>query len=214
MSIRVLLADDHPVFLEGLRTMLDTVPDIEVVGAAPDGAELLRQADLVDADVAVVDLDMPVLDGAGAAAELLDRHPGLAVVVLTMHAGEESVLTALRAGVRGYLLKSSGPTAIARALAAVAEGDVVLSGPVGRLVAAAALRAAEARPFPQLSARETEVLGLIARGRANPEIARELFLSGKTVQNHVSALLGKLGVASRAEAVALARDAGLGAGPR
>lgn len=208
--IRVLLADDHPVFLEGLRTMLDTVRGIEVVGVAPDGAELMRQAERVDADVVVVDLDMPVLDGAGAATELLERRPGLAVVVLTMHAGEESVLKALRSGVRGYLLKSSGPAAIARALVAVAEGDVVLSGPVGRLVAAAALRKADARPFPQLSARETEILDQIARGLANAEIARELFLSVKTVQNHVSAILGKLGVASRAEAVARARDAGLG----
>jgi DNA-binding NarL/FixJ family response regulator len=213
MTTRVLLADDHPVFLEGLRIMLETVDGIEVVGVASNGAELLERAERVEADVAVVDLDMPVLDGAGAAAELMERQPGVAVVALTMHADEDTVLRALRAGVRGYLLKSSGPAAIARALAAVAEGDVVLSGTVGAIVARAALRTTAVRPFAQLSARETEILDHVARGRANAEIARELFLSVKTVQNHVSAILGKLGVAARAEAVARARDAGLGSGP-
>ncbi|WP_181448806.1 response regulator transcription factor [Nonomuraea aridisoli] len=120
------------------------------------------------------------------------------------------MLRALRAGVRGYLLKSSGPAAIARALAAVAEGDVVLSGPVGAIVARAALRTSAPGPFPQLSARETEILDHVARGSGNAQIVRELFLSVKTVQNHVSAVLGKLGVATCAEAVARARDAGLG----
>lgn len=212
MTVRVLLADDHPVFLEGLRIMLETVEGIEVVGVASDGAELLEQAALVEADVVVVDLDMPVLDGAAAAAELIERQPGVAVMALTMHAEEDAVLRALRAGVRGYLLKSSGPMAIARALAVVAEGGVVLSDTVGAMVARAALRTTTVGPFAQLSTRETEILDHVARGRANAEIARELFLSVKTVQNHVSAILGKLGVASRAEAIARARDAGLGTG--
>ncbi|GII57815.1 DNA-binding response regulator [Planotetraspora thailandica] len=213
MTVRVLLADDHPIFLEGLRTMLETVDGIEVVGVASNGAELLELAARIEADVAVVDLDMPVLDGAGAAAELIERQPGVAVMALTMHADEEAVLRALRAGVRGYLLKSSGPAGIARALAAVAEGDVVLSGRVGAMVARAALRTTTDRPFAQLSGRETEILDHVARGRSNPEIARALFLSVKTVQNHVSAILSKLDVSSRAEAVARARDAGLGTGP-
>lgn len=210
MTIRVLLADDHPVFREGLRMMLDTVAGIEVVGAAADGAALVQLAEEVAADVAVVDLDMPVLDGPGAAAELLARRPGLAVLALTMHEDEAMVVRALRAGVRGYVLKTAPPDTIAKAVVAVAEGDTWLAGAVGELVRTAAFRRAGPGPFPELSPRETEVLELVARGLSNQAIARELFLSTKTVQNHVSTVMGKLRVGSRAEAVARARDGGLG----
>lgn len=210
MTIRVLLADDHPVYLEGLRMLLDTVDGLTVVGVAPDGAALVELAATVPADVIVVDLDMPGLDGAEAARTLIAARPDLGVLVLTMHDEEPTVIRALRAGARGYVLKSAGPDAISRAIATVAHGDTWFTGPIGERVRAVLSRGAGSHPMGELSARESEVLDLVARGLDNHAIARRLFLSTKTVQNHVSAILGKLGVAGRAEAVARARDAGLG----
>ncbi|WP_248960661.1 response regulator transcription factor [Sphaerisporangium perillae] len=214
MTIRVLLADDHPVYMEGLRMLLGTIDGMEVVGAAVDGASLVDLADQVDADVAVVDLDMPGMDGATASALLRERHPDLDVLVLTMHEEEAMVIRALRAGVRGYVLKSAGPGAIARAIQTVAEGDTVLGGGVGTWARTAAARASATGPFPELSTRETEILDLVARGLSNPQIAQRLFISVKTVGNHLSNILTKLSAASRAEAVARARDAGLGTDSR
>lgn len=213
MTVRVVLADDHPVFAEGLRMLLSTMDGVEVVGVAHDGAQLVKMAAGQEVDVAIVDIDMPVLDGASAAAELLALRPGIGVLVLSMHQEEVVVIRALRAGARGYVLKSDPPDTIARAIRAVAEGNTWLSGTVGDRVRGAASRTSRAGGLPELSQREGEVLELVARGRHNAEIARELFLSVKTVQNHVSSIMGKLGVTSRAEAVARARDAGLGSHP-
>jgi DNA-binding NarL/FixJ family response regulator len=205
MSVRVLIADDHPVFLEGLRVLLGTVPEIEVAGAATDGRELLELADRVEAEVAVVDLDMPEVGGAEAIARLRDRHPRLAVLVLTMHEDSASLRSALAAGARGYLLKGAGHGAIARAVLSVAEGDTVLTGAVGRAVLDAAVRD-PGRRVPGLTGREQHVLDLVVEGHGNAEIARRLSLSTKTVQNYVSNLLAKLDAPSRADLVALARD--------
>lgn len=207
MTIRVMLADDHPVYLEGLRMLLDTIADIQVVGTAADGDALLELAAHTPADVAVIDLDMPHTDGAAATAALRDR---LAVLVLTMHADQDHITRALRAGARGYVLKSAGPQAIARAIVAVAEGDTVLTGAVGDHIRTRATHSPAPGPLAELTPRETEVLALVARGLSNPQIAQRLFLSAKTIGNHVSAILTKLGAATRAEAVARARDAGLG----
>lgn len=208
--IRVLMADDHPVFLEGLRMLLDSTPGVEVVGAAADGDSLLALAAQASYDVVVVDLDMPGLDGASAARELLVRRPATKVLVLTMHDDEASVQRALRAGARGYLLKGAAQGAIVRAIHALADGETVLAGGVSAPVLAAATASASPASFAALTAREAEVLALVARGLPNPEIARELFLSIKTVQNRVSDLLTKTGCATRAQLVARARDAGLG----
>lgn len=202
--VRVLIADDHPVFLDGLRLLLGTSPLIEVVGAANDGAQLLALADEVVADVAVVDLDMPGVDGATATALLAERHPEIGVLVLTMHDDRVSLRKALAAGARGYVLKGSGHGSIARAVLSVAEGDTVLAGSVGRTVLDAAIRDSGHRR-PGLTEREQDVLDLVAEGRSNAEIARGLSLSTKTVQNYVSSLLTKLGAASRAELIVLAR---------
>jgi DNA-binding NarL/FixJ family response regulator len=210
VSIRVLIADDHPVFLDGLRLLLDSTPGIEVVGTAADGSALLELAASTPYDVVVVDLDMPGVDGATATRQLLAAHPGAAVLVLTMHDDEESVHRALRAGARGYVLKGAAQGAIVRAIHALAEGDTVLHGSVGGRVLRAATAAVPSAAFPSLSAREVEVLELVARGMPNPAIAERLFLSVKTVQNRVSDLLAKTGALSRAELVARARDAGLG----
>ena len=210
MTIRVLVADDHPVFLDGLRLLLDSTPGLEVVGAAGDGQALVALAADTSYDVAVVDLDMPGLDGAAATRRLLDLHPGAAVLVLTMHDDDESVHRALRAGARGYVLKGAAHGTIARAVQALAEGDTVLHGSVGAKVVQAATEGRPSPAFPSLTEREAEVLELVARGLPNPAIADALFLSVKTVQNRVSDLLTKVGAGSRAELVARARDAGLG----
>ena len=210
MSLRVVVADDHPVFLEGLRLLLETTADIDVVGTAGDGAALLELASTVDIDVAVVDLDMPGVDGADATRRLIVDHPGIGVLVLTMHDDEGSIVRVLRAGARGYVLKGAGHGAIVRAIKSVAEGDTVLGGVVGSAVVTAATRSRPAPAFPELTGRELEVLRLVARGQDNPGIAGSLFLSVKTVQNHVSSLLAKLGAGTRAELVARARDAGIG----
>ncbi len=204
---RVVVADDHPVFREGLQLLLDSTADLEVVGVAADGAELVELVDRVEVDVVVVDLDMPVLDGVDAARRLARSHPGVGLLALTMHDEPTTVARALDAGVRGYVLKGAGHGAIARAVRAVAEGDTVLSGAVGDAVRRRALQP-DAPAWPGLSARESEVLELVARGLDNHEVARALYLSVKTVQNNVSALLAKTGARTRAELVAMARDAG------
>ncbi len=206
MTIRVLLADDHPLFLDGLRLLLESA-GLEVVGTAADGAELLDLAATVEADVAVVDLDMPGVDGLGAAAALTESHPRVGVLMLTMHDDDVSVRRALEAGARGYVVKGAAHGSVVRAVQAVADGDTVLAGGVGRGVLTG--RGAH-QPFPGLTEREREILDLAARGLGNGTIAQRLHLSVKTVQNNVSSIFGKLGVSTRAEAVARARDAGLG----
>lgn len=210
MTLRVLIADDHPVFLDGLRMLLDSTPGLEVVGAVGDGNALLELASRTPCDVVVVDLDMPELDGAAATHALLQSHPDLAVLVLTMHDDDESVHRALRAGARGYVLKGAAQGTIARAIHALAEGDTVLHGSIAGRVVQAATQGRPSSAFPMLSSREVEVLELVARGWANQEVAERLFLSVKTVQNRVSELLTKTGCRTRAELVARARDAGLG----
>jgi DNA-binding NarL/FixJ family response regulator len=210
VNVRVLLADDHPVFLDGLRLLLDSTPGLEVVGTAGDGQALLELAASTPCDVVVADLDMPGLDGAAATRELLLAHPDVAVLVLTMHEDDVSVHRALRAGARGYVLKGAAHGAIARAVHALADGDTVLHGAVGGRVVQSATRSRPSPAFPSLSAREVEVLELVARGLSNQAIADRLFLSVKTVQNRVSDLLAKTGTSSRAALVACARDAGLG----
>jgi DNA-binding NarL/FixJ family response regulator len=212
--LRVVVADDHPVFRDGLQVTLDDEPDIDVVAAVADGdaavAEALRHA----ADVVLMDLRMPGGGGVAATARIVAERPSTSVIVLTMSDDDDSVFAALRAGARGYLLKEAESADILRAVRAVAGGEAVFGPRIAdRVIAffsAAGLRGASATAFPQLSDREREVLDLVARGCDNATIARRLFLSDKTVRNHVSSCLTKLQVASRAEAVALARDAGLG----
>jgi DNA-binding NarL/FixJ family response regulator len=208
--IRVLVADDHPLFLDGLRLLLDSTPGIEVAGSAADGPALLDLARTTAYDVAVVDLDMPSLDGASATRELVAMRPDARVLVLTMHDDTESVHRALRAGARGYLLKGAAQGAIVRAIHAVADGETVLAGGVSGAVLRAATASTPHASFPTLTAREVAVLELVARGLTNPDIARELFLSVKTVQNRVSDLLAKTGCSTRAQLVAHARDASAG----
>jgi len=209
-----VVADDHPVFRDGLQQTLDDEADITVVAAVADGGAAVDAALADEADVVLMDLRMPGVGGIEATTRIVAAQPATAVVVLTMSDDDDSVFAALRAGARGYLLKEADAEDIVRAVRAVASGEAVFGPRIAdRVIAffsAAGLRGAAATPFPQLTDREREVLDLVARGCDNATIARRLFLSEKTVRNHVSACLTKLQVASRAAAVAAARGAGLG----
>jgi DNA-binding NarL/FixJ family response regulator len=213
-ALTVVVADDHPVFRDGLQVTLDDEADITVVAAVSDGEAAVTEALRTRADVVLMDLRMPGVGGIEATTRIVAERPQTSVVVLTMSDDDDSVFAALRAGARGYLLKEANAEDILRAVRSVASGEAVFGPRIANRVIAffssAGLRGAAATPFPSLTDREREVLDLVARGCDNPTIARRLFLSEKTVRNHVSACLTKLQVASRAEAVALARDSGLG----
>lgn len=211
-AVRVLVADDHPVFRSGLRTLLEDL-GVEVVGEAPDGGAAVQLALEHRPDVVLMDLQMPGVNGLQATRRLADAAPDVRVLVLTMVEDDAMLFAALRAGAAGYLLKGAGPEEIDRAVRGVAAGDAVYgAGVAGRLRAMfAAGPAAAPVAFPQLVERERDVLALMATGASNPEIARRLFLSDKTVRNYVSSIFAKLGVRDRAQAIVTAREAGLGA---
>lgn len=211
MTIRVLVVDDQAIVRDGLVTVLSLVPDLQVTGAAADGAEAIAAVDRDAPDVVLMDLRMPGTDGPTATARIVADHPQVAVLVLTTYADDESIVTALRAGARGYLTKDAGRTEIATAIRAVASGQSTFDATVGaRLVAQLAGGATASAPavpalrerFPDLTPREADVLEHIAAGRTNPQIAAELFLTVPTVKSYVNQVFAKLGVATRAEAVA------------
>jgi DNA-binding NarL/FixJ family response regulator len=214
MIIRVVVADDHPVYRYGLTAALGTTTDIEVVGEAVDGASAVETAIATAADVVLMDLHMPGVGGLDAIRELNRRSPSTGVLVLSMSTDDDSLLDAIAAGARGYLVKGAGQDEIERAIRATYAGEVTFGAGIAaralaRFGTAAGTPTAD-RPFPQLTEREAEILELIARGLSNADIARRLFLSEKTIRNNVSAIFGKLDVHDRAQAVARARDAGLG----
>jgi DNA-binding NarL/FixJ family response regulator len=215
-GLRVLVVDDHPLYREGLVTAMSAMPGVQVVGEAGDGQAAVEAALRLSPDVVVMDLHMPGLNGIDATRQVVQARPSVAVLVLTMLDGDDSVFAAMRAGARGYLLKGADRGEIARALQGVAHGEVVFSAGIaarvlGFFAAGPGAAPASLDPFPGLTEREREILDLVARGLTNAEIARRLVVSDKTVRNHVSNVFTKLQVAGRAEAVARARDAGLGA---
>jgi len=211
--VRVVVADDQRVVREGLVTSLSVLPGVEVVGAAADGEQAVALVRRHRPQVVLMDLRMPRVDGVEATRRILAAHPGTAVVVLTTYADDDSILAALRAGALGYLTKDAGREQIARALHAAAEGQAILDPAVqARLVAAAtpARDAVPARPLPDgLTAREAEVLALIATGRTNAQIAAALFVSPSTVKTHINNIFAKAGVSDRAQAVHYAYSHGL-----
>jgi len=214
--LRVLLADDHPVFRKGLRALLTSLPEATVVAEAADGEQAVRLAAEQEPDVVVMDLNMPGVNGVEATRRIIAAHPGTGVLVLTMFEDDDSVFAAMRAGARGYLVKGSDTGEVIRAITAVGHGQAIFGPSIARRILAFLTRplsAYDKQLFPQLSAREREVLDLIAAGVANTDIARRLFLSPKTIRNHVSSIFTKLQVADRAQAIVRARAAGLGRQP-
>jgi DNA-binding NarL/FixJ family response regulator len=213
MTTRVLVADDHPTMRRGLSALISTLPGLEVVGEAADGETAVELSGRLRPDVVVMDLNMPGVNGVEATRRIVAERPEVAVLVLTMLDADESVFAAMRAGARGYIVKGADTDDVLRALESVARGDAVFGPAVAGRVLSYLTRPLSARDpvlFPELTDREREVLELLARGRSNGDIASTLVLSPKTVRNHVSAIFTKLQVADRAEAMARARDAGLG----
>jgi DNA-binding NarL/FixJ family response regulator len=211
--IRLLLADDHPVFAAGLRALLDGEDDITVLTVATTGAEAARDAVEHSPDVAVLDLNMPGGDGLWVTARIRAARLPTRVLMLTMYDDDENVLAALRAGAHGYILKGAGPDEIVATVRAVARGEAVFGAGVAAQMLTYFARTAAIEPFPQLTGREHEVLGLIARGSDNAAVARRLGVSDKTVRNHVSNIITKLQVVDRSAAILRARAAGLGGPP-
>ena len=197
-AIRVLVVDDHAVVREGLRTFLSLQDGIEVVGEAGDGREAIAAAQRLRPDVVLMDLVMPRVDGVQAMRELRDHVPGARVIVLTSFLEDDRLLPAIRAGAAGYLLKNVEPSELARAVRTADAGEALIDPAVAaRLVDALA---SDHRPEQPLTAREQDVLDLLARGYANKRIARELGIAEKTVKTHVSHVLAKLGVSDRTQA--------------
>ena len=210
--IRILFADDHPVFRYGLRALLQAEPATEVVGEATTGDEAIALATSVQPDVILMDLNMPGINGIEATRRILATHPHIHILVLTLLDDDDSVFAAMRAGARGYLLKGAEGEETVRAIHAVSSGEAIFSPSIARRLMqyfGAPRPTAPPQAFPDLTEREREVLTLIAQGYTNMTIAEQLVLSPKTVRNHVSNIFSKLQVADRAEAIIRARDAGL-----
>jgi DNA-binding NarL/FixJ family response regulator len=211
MTLTVVIADDHPIFRDGLATAIGSLDGVEVVGQAGTGAEALEAAQQLAPDVVLMDLHMPEVNGIEATRQIAESAPATAVLVLTMLEDDESVFAAMRAGARGYLVKGAERRDIARALEAVGRGEIIFGPAVAERALAAFTSGTPAKgPFPDLTDREREILDMVARGLTNPAIASRLVLSEKTVRNHVSNIFMKLQVRDRATAIVRAREAGLG----
>ena len=212
--LTILVAEDHPLFRQALVSLLGGQPGWQVTAEADDGTGAVAAAQAAQPDVVVMDLRLPGLDGIEATRRIVATSPHIAVLVLTMYDDDASVFEAMRAGARGYLLKGAGQAEVVRAVADVAAGGAVFGPAVARRVleyfAAPRPPVANADVFPELTAREREVLDLIAAGRRNADVAAALVLSPKTVRNHVSNIFAKLHVADRSAAIVKAREAGLG----
>lgn len=212
-TIRLLIADDHRLFREGLRALLDSIPDTVVVGEAASGEEAIIQAESLQPDVILMDIQMSGMNGIETTRQIVHRSPSIGIVIVTMFEDDDSVFAAMRAGARGYVLKGADQEEILKVIRAVAGGEAHFGPEIARRL----MRYFNPPPrtsvevsFPQLTAREREVLELIAQGKNNQDIADGLYLSSKTVRNHISNIFAKLQVADRAQAIIRAREAGLG----
>ena len=212
-AIRLVIADDHTFYREGVRTILHTVPGIEVIGEAATGAQVIAQALEKQPDVILMDIKMPELNGIEATRQILLRSPHIKILVVTMFEDDDSVFAAMRAGARGYLVKDADQDELVRAIQAVYRDEAIFSPAIAKRMIqyfAALPKTASALSFRELTEREREILQLMARGLNNAAIANTLSVSLKTVQNHVSNIFVKLQVADRAEAIVRAHEAGLG----
>ena len=209
----VLIAEDHPVFRDGLKSLIASLPGAVVVAEVADGATAVDESISLQPDLVIMDLNLPGIDGIEATRRITSTSPHIKVLVLTMFDDDESVFAAMRAGARGYLLKDADQGEIARAIDGVAKGEAIFGPSIASKVLAYFASPAWSRKvsaFPTLTEREHEVLELIAQGHNNLAIARRLILSEKTIRNHVSNIFTKLQVADRAQAIIRAREAGLG----
>lgn len=218
-KIRLLIADDHTLFREGLQALLGAMPDVDVIGEAANGEEAVAQAMAQQPDVVLMDVQMPAashLNGIDATRQIVQANPHIGVIMLTMLEDDDSVFAAMRAGARGYILKGADKREVFKTIRAVAEGQALFGPAVARRLMnffappPGQARSQPSSVFPELTEREREILGLIAQGLNNAVIAERLVLSPKTVGNHISNIFSKLQVADRAEAIVRARDAGLG----
>lgn len=210
--IKILIADDHALFREGLSALFSSIPDTEVVGEAATGEEAVARATEILPDVILMDIGMPGINGIEATRRIVGDIPHTGVIVVTMFEDDETVFAAMRAGARGYVLKGADQDEILKVLRAVAAGDAHFGPEIARRLMTffSTPRPVITQAFPELTAREREILDLIARGRSNQELAKSLYLSPKTVRNHISNIFTKLRVADRAQAIIRAREAGLG----
>ena len=211
-AIRIVIADDHPLYRDGLRGLIARTADLELVGEAATGTDAVDVTATTSPDVVLMDLRMPGMTGIEATRAILERRPETRILVLTMSENDDSLFAAMRAGARGYLPKDAEGEELVRAIRAAALGEVIFGQSMAAKLQAffATSRVPAADPFPELTAREDEVLELIAQGRSNAEIASRLGISDKTVRNHVANVFNKLRVADRAAAIVRAREAGLG----
>lgn len=208
----ILIADDEPAFRSGLRALLKSADDLSLVGEAETGSEAIRLAAELQPDIILMDINMPGVNGIEATRRILNTSPHIGILILTMFEDEDSVFAAMRAGARGYLLKGTLKAEILRAIQTVSGGGVVFGAAIAQRMMRyfAGIKPIESSDlFPELTDREREILGMIAEGRSNNEIAQRLVLSGKTIRNHITNIFSKLQVADRAQAIVRARDAGL-----
>ena len=216
MTIRVLIADDHLFYREGVRTLLNTAEGIEIVGEASNGHEVVARAVELQPHIILMDLKMPGPNGIDATRQIIQKQPNVGILVVTMFDDDESVFAVMRAGARGYILKDADQEELVRAVTAVFRGEAIFSPAIAqRMMNYFSNLSREGRSkadtaFPELTERELDILELIAQGHGNPAIANKLSLSVKTVQNYVSNILNKLQVVDRSEAIVRAREKGLG----
>lgn len=212
-QLRVLIADDHPIFRHGVQTLLASAPGLTVAGEAHTGQEAIDLADSLQPDIILMDVQMPQVDGIEATRRILAANPQVRILMVTMFEDDASVFTAMKAGARGYVLKDADKPDMLRAISAVGNGEAIFSPAVASRVLdyfTAPRLAQGAVAFPELTQREREILNLIAQGHGNQDIARRLVLTHSTVRNYVSSIFSKLQVADRAHAIVRARQAGLG----
>lgn len=216
-KIRILIADDHALFREGLRALFAALPDVEVIGEAADGAAAIAQVEALQPEVVLMDIHMPGLNGIEATRRILNAHPQVGIIMVTMLEDDASVFSAMRAGARGYVMKGAHHAEILHTIRAVAAGQAVFGPAIAARMMnffqglnAAPSQTGAVTAFPELTEREREVLNLIAQGVSNKDIAEKLVISAKTVSNHITSIFSKLQVADRAQAIVRAREAGLG----
>jgi DNA-binding NarL/FixJ family response regulator len=210
--IGILIADDHPVFRFGLRALLESQPDMQVLAEVESGEESVQMALSLQPDIVLMDVNMPGLNGIEATRRIIEKSPNTAILIISMF-DDDTVFTAMQAGARGYLIKGAQGDETLRAIRSVANGEVIFSSGVAKQMMAyfaKGMKTVADAPFPDLTSREREILELLAQGLTNSAIAESLVLSPKTIRNQVSNIFSKLQVATRSEAIIKAREAGLG----